>query len=347
VSITVKRTGSAEYGTHLKVLLGGEPGSGKSVFGSNFPKPIYAAAEPGLMSIYDRDIPFVDINESMDLQQLRMSLDQPPEVRAELLGCEVETLIVDTFDEIQRILIKERLASTRKEAMQLQDWGWMGEQMQSIVRGLRSLDMHVVFIVHLKDTQDAESGRVWQDPGLQGAIAKQIPAAVDLALVLRAATVTEIDEESNTTRKRSVRLLQTQPSAQYPWLKDRSGKLEPEFEVGMFDSFDLLYKPIFGGVDTSVKPEPPLKVVTAPVVEEVAEEGPEEAPETAPVVTEPEPEPVVEAAPKVVEAPSPQAEPRFICDECGDEVEEEWASLSRIKYRVTLCNKHYKARKKS
>jgi hypothetical protein len=258
-------------------------------------------------------------------------------------------LVVDTIDEIQRILIKERLAETRKEAMQLQDWGWMGEQMQAIVRGLRSLDMHVVFLVHLKDTQDAESGRVWQDPGLQGAIAKQIPAAVDLALVLKAATVTEVDEEANSTKKRSVRLLVTQPTQQYPWVKDRSGKLDPEFEVGMFDSFDLLYKPIFGGVDTSVKPSEPLKVVTPVIAEEVDEE---ETPEPLPAVIEPEPEPepeseeVVEEAAAVIETPVPTAEPKYICDECGEEVEEEWASLSKIKYRVFLCNKHYKARKK-
>lgn len=346
----MKRTGSAEYGHTLKVLLGGEPGSGKTVFASNFPNPIIAAAEPGLMSIYDRKIPFVEIERSLDLQQLRIMLDQRADVRADDMGFETQTLVVDTIDEIQRILIKERLEETRKDAMQLQDWGWLGEQMQSIIRGLRALDMHVVFTVHLKDTQDAETGAVWQDPGLQGAIAKQIPAAVDLALVLKSATVTEVDEEANSTRKRSVRLLLTQPTQRYPWVKDRSGKLPPEMEVGMFDSFDLLYNPIFGGVTevtesevisrpkvTLAEPEP-MEPEAEPEVEVPEPElTPEPEPEPEPEPVAPEPEPVEE---KKEETPATTMD---TCDDCGAEVEEEWAALSKIKHRRPLCRTHYKA----
>lgn len=293
MGLNVRRTGAAEYGRYVKMLVCGRPGAGKTLFSSTTPNPIYASAEGGLMSIADRGIPYVDIKTTMDLLQLRVILDQEPAVREEMLGFPVDTVVIDTIDEVQRIFVRERLEDQKKEAMTLPDWGWLSGQMQAVIGGFRALDMHTIFTCHLKSTEDSETGRVWMDPGLQGAIADQIPAAVDLALVLRVDTVAAV-EDGNAVR-REVRRLITQPSAQYPWIKDRSGKLPTEFDITFTDDFKRLEAIIFGGID-DLQASQSRSVEADPVEDDQGEPVYEMGSEEPVAVIEPEPviEPVAD-----------------------------------------------------
>lgn len=150
--IQVKRTGMREYGMYMKALIVGPPGSGKTLTSSTWKNPIIASAEGGLMSIADRSTPYVEITSGEDLFQLKMLLENDPEIREEHLGFPVDTVIIDTIDEIQKILIRERLESTHNESMQLQDWGWLGEQMRAIIRGYRNLDLNVVMTCFAGET---------------------------------------------------------------------------------------------------------------------------------------------------------------------------------------------------
>ena len=245
--LEIKRTGSDDYGKSTKVLICGDPGAGKTLISSTWPNPVYASAEGGLMSIADRDIPYTEIRKSEDLLRLKNALDQPAEVREEMLGFPVQTVVIDTIDEIQRILMKERLDAQKREALQMQDWGWLNEQMQAIVRAFRNLDLHVVFTCHLKSTEDQESGRVSYRPGLSGAIADSIPAYVDLALRLDVSTIAEVTDDG--IEKRQVRSLISRPDHAHSWVKDRSGKLPENFEVNFEDDYDRIAEFIFGSVD--------------------------------------------------------------------------------------------------
>lgn len=251
--LEIKRTGSEEYGKSTKVLICGDAGAGKTLISSTWPNPVYASAEGGLMSIADRDIPYTEIRKSEDLLRLKNALDQPAEVREEMLGFPVQTVVVDTIDEIQRILMKERLDSQRREGLQMQDWGWLNEQMQAIVRGFRNLDLHVIFTCHLKESTDQESGRVSYRPGLSGAIADSIPSYVDLALRLDVSTVTDVTDDG--VEKRQVRSLISTPDHAHSWIKDRSGKLPERLDVNFEDDYDRIAELIFGNVklqDTQV-----------------------------------------------------------------------------------------------
>lgn len=309
------------------------------------------------MSIADRGIPYVDVRSSDDLLRVKNALDQPAEVRSQLFSFPIDTLVVDTIDEIQRILIRERLEETKKEAMQLQDWGWLGEQMQAIIRGLRNLEMNVVLTVHLKETTDAETGRLFFKPQMQGAIGDQLPAFVDLALLLKSqSAVTIVDGEAKRTTNR---MLQTYPDAQHQWIKDRSGKLPQEIPVDFQTDYKRIAEAVFGGIDDLQSPaaveinEPTLVPVSAPTTESVSPPPPEptvvpSAPVPAPAPAEPVPAPTIpvehapEPAKPKVEEPSALA-----CESCKGAVEsQDQADLSRIRFRKILCKPCFSAAKR-
>jgi hypothetical protein len=246
MALSVKRTGADDYGRFTKALIVGEPGSGKTLISSTWKNPIYASAEGGLMSVADRNVPYVEIKSSKDLLQLKGQLDQAPEVREKVFGFPIDTVIIDTIDEVQKILIKERLEETRQDSMKMQDWGWLAEQMKAIVTGFRNMPLHVVFTCHIKDKDDQETGQSWTTPGLQGAIGNDIAAYVDFSLLLKTSTLTDVVDGK--AQKRIIRVLQTYRDARNPWIKDRSGKLPSELVVNFEDDFQRIYDLVYGNL---------------------------------------------------------------------------------------------------
>lgn len=368
-TIEVAITGDEEYGRYIKALICGDPGSGKTLISSTFPNVLYASAEGGLMSIARRKLPYVKITASEQLLALKNAMEQDAEVRAKLLGLDkrgltrVDTIVIDTIDEMGRILVKERLEQTRKDTFQIADWGWLGDQMRGIVRAFRNLDMHVVFTCHLKQTEDGETGRQYFKPALQGAMGDEIAGYVDLALLLRTQNVTRVvDGES---RRVMLRQLVTVPDPSFPWIKDRSGALPPEIPVNFDNDFTILNDLIFGGLDDDViaptetfSSEPLLETIEAEVA------TPVEA-----VLPMPAPVPPLGdriAAPEGVDADTgevtvsdeemekirnmPVTEkmtlvPPFHCEECRKPFSnEDQRDLSCIKLRQILCTSCYKSK---
>jgi hypothetical protein len=319
-TITVQLTSDEEYGRWMKVLFCGDPGSGKTLISSTFPNPIFASAEGGLMSIARRKIPFVKIDASEKLLALKSALEQPPEVRATMVGLNdkgydrVDTVVIDTIDEIARLLIKERQEANKKDVLAIQDWGWLGDQLRGIIRSFRNLDMHVVFTCHLKQSEDSETGRLFFKPAIQGAVGDEISGYVDLALLLRAQSRAQVVDGE--TQRITTRYLRCAPDPSFPWIKDRSGQLPAELEVNFNDDFFRINDLIFGDMFEDVEIESSL-------VDFVAEA---DAKQTLEV---------------------PEVDESFVCDDCGEKfTSEDQADLSQLKLSKTNCEKCYKANSK-
>jgi hypothetical protein len=240
----------------MKILLAGAAGAGKTRLASTFPNPYYANMEGRLLSIRDRDARFSRILTVKALEDLRAALDQRPEVRAKFLGGPVDTIVLDTCDELARMIIKERLTAERKETMAISDWGYLADRLRDILRGFRNLDdLHVVLNVHVRDQRDEETGRIEYKPDIPGAVGNEISQYVDesFLLVRRSAT------DPLTGEPVPVRVLRTYADTQYPWLKDHSGVLPVEFPVDLNTDYERLAKAIFGTTTPRI-----ASVVTAP-----------------------------------------------------------------------------------
>lgn len=295
------------------------------------------------MSIADRDIPYVDIRESNELVRIKNTLDQDPDVRKELLGFPVDTIVIDTIDEIQRILVTERLREKQQSAMQLQDWGWLKDQMTTLMRGFRNIPIHVVFTCHIKEVTDNSTGAMHYKPDLQGGFSDQVAGYVDLSLLI--STKVEKEIVGNKLEDVEYRSLVSAPNSKYPFLKDRSGKLPSSLEVNFKDDFSRINSLIFENVDlkASVEYEVDTPQDTKDVPPEQLKEEPKVAPTTEKeeVKSEPEGSDDVKPLNKMPEGVTPQSKGygvNYFCVSCGDELESEQKMLvSRAKHRKILC----------
>jgi hypothetical protein len=327
MALEIRRAGEQDYTRWVKMLVAGHPGAGKTRFASQWPNVLYAAAEANLMSVRDRGPAVIDIKSSAQLLELRQILAQPRDVRAKVLGkafgmeaFDVQTIVVDTVDEVARLLIRERLQANRKDAMQIADWGWLGDQLRGITRGFRTLpDLHVLLNVHLKGTEDSETGRTVIGPAIQGAMGDEIPGYVDLAFRLVARPTTKVVDGQ--TIREVVRYFQTYPDAQHEWIKDCSGCLPLEFPIDFSTDYQRLMQAIYGEAaepvaatvveepkaekrTRKIRPPAPAEPAAAPAVAETAVAVLDPPVDAIPPVP-PEPPPVPPPPPPVPPSPPP------------------------------------------
>lgn len=303
--LRARRTGSADYGRWIKCLIAGEPGVGKTLFGSTWPAPLYLNCEGGLMSVADRDVLAVDVEDSQTLLESIVALRQEPAVREKIFGGPVETVVLDTVDELARLLQRERLTETKKETLAQADWGWYGDQLRGIIRGLRNLDCHLILTVHVKTQEDTDSGSLMVKPSVQGAVGDELAGYVDLALLMRSnPTQRVVDGE---IIRETARVLQSYGTNRYPWVKDRSGKLPPEFSVNFDDDYKRIDQVIFGGRDV-----PAAATQVIETIEPIVEEPPiVDAPPAVPIVEPAAETPVVDSpvVPSKTRTPRAKKEP--------------------------------------
>lgn len=185
------RTGSADFPTYLKCMVTGPPKSGKTHLLGTVPNILILDTEPhanNLQSIAHLDIPFKAIYSTDDLRQAQFVLSQEQfrKQAAQALGMpDIEAVAIDTLDTFQAIMKKERMREQRSTKFLRDDWGWLKEELLSIVQSFTALPLHVFFMVHTKtvDIGSEENPQTVVLPGLEGGIAEKIAGEVGYSLL--------------------------------------------------------------------------------------------------------------------------------------------------------------------
>lgn len=205
---------------YIKCIVYGKPGVGKTVLGSTAPNPIIIDAERGLLSISNKDLPVIRINDFDDLEETYNFLSGKK-------GRKFDTVVIDSASEVAEFV----LADLKREAKDArQAYMALGERAIELFRAFRDLDKHVVYICKAKAIDD--DGVQIYKPSFPGtALIEKVPYLVDEMFALRIA-----DEEEG-----GYRYVQTQPS--FSWdSKDRSGKLEDMEEPNLSKIFRKILK---------------------------------------------------------------------------------------------------------
>lgn len=196
----------------IKAVVYGASWSGKTVFGWTAPKPIFASAEGGLLSIAEKNPAFVEIKSLKDLSDLLDYLKNQKH--------DFETVIIDSISEINDI-IKQEIERKTWRSMQIQDWGDLWKKIRSILRGFRDLPMHTLFIAQESNEKDEDKIEKIV-PSLNGKAATEIAYFMDIVGYL-------FIEKATGDRK-----MITSPNAKL-LTKDRSNTIwndtEPDFSV--------------------------------------------------------------------------------------------------------------------
>lgn len=349
----------SETSQFIKILVCGPPGAGKTLHASTWPNALYADMEGRLLSIRKRDVGIVPIATVSELEELRDQLGQRPKVRQKMLGRPVDTIVLDTVDELSRMIQKERLVAEKVDAMRQQDWGHLADTLRRLLRSFRNLDMNVVFNVHLKDVVDQETGRVEKRPDIQGAVGNEIASYVDESVVMIARTTID----PSTGDRVPVRHLQTYPDSQCDWVKDHSGKLPSEFPINFRDDYQRLHALIFGGDDPGdlvedlkrLNGDDANKGSGSPNGGPTKGSGaarPSSRPQNDAAGSSPEsqtnPSPAQNVSTKETEPASPvavQSPDATVCADCGQPIDsQEVADIAASRYGVRLCRNDFAAR---
>lgn len=256
MTLIIRTTGFSDYlekagGAYVKALIMGLPDAGKTRSASFWPNPIFADCEKGRMSIADRGVPYAEITSSADMEalldMLRRECLKPPTER------KYQTLVIDTLDSYQRIVIQERLRAERREMLSgWADWGYIDAKMSAFVERMLALPMNIVVNLHVKDGQDDEI--LVKLPKLKGDIKDQISAEFDLVGIM------ETGYEAIDGERVKVRQIRWHSEPRYPLLKDRSGRLprftEVDFTPGDYDRiFQSIISPAMDDMPESTEVE--------------------------------------------------------------------------------------------
>lgn len=207
---------------HLKILVYGYPGVGKTVFASTAnddprTKPaLFIDFEGGTLSIADKDIDVVRVTEFKQFNEIYEFLRTQNHYK---------TVILDSITEIQKLNMLGLMAEAVKlnpnkdpDRPLIDDWGKSTEQMRKLIRHFRDLPMHVIITALAQEVKDERDGSITVKPSLPGKLADEICGMLDIVGYLG------VMERTVEGQRVSTRQLLVQPMSKFI-AKDRSNKL--------------------------------------------------------------------------------------------------------------------------
>jgi len=222
---------------YFNCIIYGRPGSGKTTAAATAPPPIlFLDCDQGLLclkGIPDEMAQKIGLNPKETYFEPIRSMDdmlqQIQRVARENAASPGfwNTVVVDNLTELQRVLLTDMLSASERSIPTIQDWGVILLRVQKIVRLIRNLPCHTIFLAHEREDEHGIG------PALSGRIEEELPGYVDLMARL---TVIEREEDDAKGGKtiRTIRRLRCRESvSQKVKAKSRS------FRIGEWEKPNL------------------------------------------------------------------------------------------------------------
>lgn len=319
MSITVNIAGAKDISPHIRMLLAGAENAAMTRFYLSAPDVLVALLAAPTVPLALSGAKYVTITSEDDLRALKVALEGTPEEREEKFGFPVKTLVIDSLDELQRIMLVARMAKEKRMETVSEDWTWISNRLNRIYTGLNGLDLNIISLTHLAQVHESTAIK----PNIQGAFVTQVHKYVDYALLLdsfeEVAEPEEVVVKSSTEEEvvvleyptKVVKTLITAPTQIASWIHDDTGTLPRFIDLTFEDDFAT----IVGYRETLV------------------------APESDSVVVDPEPEPVV-AGPDFTGMDLPETSiDNILPDEPAEEAEPAPGMSSISDIKAKLLNK--------
>ena len=166
------KAGSEEMPAHIKALVMGQSGAGKTWLGATAPNPVIMLTERnGIQSIRNSNpnalVSYCSTaDECRDFLLAATNGDLPEGT---------QSIVVDGITEIQQIMIDDILSKKTGEdrKMSLPDWGILGDRMRRFLRCLRDLPYHVIVTSLVNHETNESTGETRVFPLVQS---KKLPA---------------------------------------------------------------------------------------------------------------------------------------------------------------------------
>jgi hypothetical protein len=143
---------------HVKALLHGNSGAGKTWASVSAPSPIVLLTEANGMASIKHANPDAIVVHAKDMGVVREFFQEAMSGTFSDAGC--KTIVVDSLTEIQRMMRDEIMVGRQNYAdFSMKDWGELTERMRRFVRILRDVPYHVVATALSSISEDADGVR--------------------------------------------------------------------------------------------------------------------------------------------------------------------------------------------
>lgn len=133
----VNVSSSAQWPTHVRAIVGGSPGTGKTSLGLTFPKPFYVfCGEPDPVLSKTPGVSYAVIESEPDLLQIKEAVESG----------KFDTVVFDTVDRLQRTLLQRKISSENRSEIEMSDWGWIATRMRAIFGAFKSLPVNLLLL---------------------------------------------------------------------------------------------------------------------------------------------------------------------------------------------------------
>lgn len=206
--------------THLKIGLYGDPGVGKTTLAATAPNVLFLNCEAGDVALRNKEVDVIRIDNFNMMPQIMQWLEAnagKPDF--------YDTIVVDSLTELAKRAMDSVLESEKRDMPHQADWGRSMEYIRRVVRKLRDLEMHTVFVMGSIFKEDPTTGISEHMPNLPGKLAPEVAGYFD---VLGFLTMVRVSP------KEFGRRLYVQPSPKWR-AKDRTNTLGAYLEQDQLD----------------------------------------------------------------------------------------------------------------
>lgn len=241
--LEITKNGADQVTPHIRMLVAGYESVSMARFYLTAPNVLVASAGAPSVPLAVAGAKSVRITCEDDLFAVKKALEGTAEEREQRLGFPVDTLVLDSLDEFQRLMLVRRLEKERRTDTNSEDWGWISNRLNRIFTGLSSLDVNIVVVSHIASVHESTAVK----PNIQGAFGNQIHNYVDYALFLDAYEADNEPEvvDVNTSTEEVVldfdrevkRTLVTVPTPDAPWVHDDTQTLDRFINLTFVDDF--------------------------------------------------------------------------------------------------------------
>lgn len=176
------RTTSNVADKRLNILLWGKPGTGKTRFMGSCPKPFIIAAEDGVLTLHNEEIPYYLLKDDEKVFDTVMQIID--DARKKLNGFEnIETICIDSLWKLNSMIleeIKEEMGETKGFGI----WDALLTRMTKINSGLLSMDYHYVVSVGESIKEDKMTESLRPVFNMSGSFKDQVAYEFDLNLFM-------------------------------------------------------------------------------------------------------------------------------------------------------------------